>query len=254
MKFGRIGVKTDYRTLRLSEYITPSLEAPPSAFSSIERIAAAVGDSDVTNLFPMDYNDTLGCCTIAGWAHMVTLFEGMVGRGLIPAADDVKRTYLALSGGEDTGLFCLDVMKYVQTNAVLGGDKTLGYVSINPKNHTHVKQAIKLFGGVYLGFQVQGGAIPDFEARRPWDAAMNMTNEGHCVAACAYDDNASGYADKGGLLTVLTWGNIQQATWAWWDECVDEVYAILPAEASDSAFAPGIDFATLNGDLIAVRG
>jgi hypothetical protein len=48
---------------------------------------------------------------------------------------------------------------------------------------------------------------------------------------------------------VLTWGNTQQATWAWWDECVDEAYAILPPEAEKSGFAQGFNFAQLKADL-----
>ena len=53
-------------------------------------------------------------------------------------------------------------------------------------------------------------------------------------------------------MTVLTWGNTQQATWAWWDECVDEAYAILPPEAKKPGFAPGFDLAQLQADLSGV--
>ena len=67
-----------------------------------------------------------------------------------------------------------------------------------------------------------------------------LTNDGHAVYAVAYD--AAG-------LTVLTWGNTQQATWGWWDECVDEAYAILPPEAKNPDFAPGFDLAQLQQDL-----
>jgi len=53
-------------------------------------------------------------------------------------------------------------------------------------------------------------------------------------------------------VTVLTWGNTQLATWAWWDECVDEAYAILPPEAVDPNFAPGFNITQLKADLAAV--
>ena len=42
------------------------------------------------------------------------------------------------------------------------------YVKIDPKNHTHVQQAIQMFGGVYLGFQVQQNCIQDFNSHKPW--------------------------------------------------------------------------------------
>jgi len=50
-------------------------------------------------------------------------------------------------------------------------------------------------------------------------------------------------------VTVLTWGNTQQGSWAWWDECVDEAYAIVPPEAKDPMFAPGFNTQQLIADL-----
>ena len=69
-----------------------------------------------------------------------------------------------------------------------------------------------MFGGVYLGFQVQQDCLQDFNNHQLWTPGP-LLNEGHAVCAVAYDANG---------VTVLTWGNTQQGTWAWWDECVDE--------------------------------
>jgi len=149
--------------------------------------------------------------------------------------------YYHLSGGVDSGLNELDVLNYWRKSAV-SGEKILGFATIGPKNHTHVQQAIRLFGGVYLGFQVQQNCVQEFNDRKPWTQGK-LTKDGHAVYAVAYD--ASG-------VTVLTWGNTQLATWAWWDECVDEAYAILPPQAKDAGFAPGFDFAQLQADLDAV--
>ena len=52
-------------------------------------------------------------------------------------------------------------------------------------------------------------------------------------------------------FSVLTWGNTQQGTWAWWDDSVDEAYAIIPPEAKNRQFA-GFDLAQLEDDLNAV--
>lgn len=51
---------------------------------------------------------------------------------------------------------------------------------------------------------------------------------------------------------MLTWGATQRASWEWWDECVDEAYAILPPEAKDPSYAPGYDLGQLQTDLAAV--
>jgi hypothetical protein len=123
-----------------------------------------------------------------------------------------------------------------------GGDQILAFTTIDVKNHTHIQQAIQLFGGVYLGFQVQQNAVQEFDARQPWTPGP-LTQDGHAVYAVAYDA-------KG--VTVLTWGNTQLATWAWWDECVDEAYAILPPQAQAADFDPGFNFAQLKADLAEV--
>jgi hypothetical protein len=153
----------------------------------------------------------------------------------------VVKLYLHLTGGVDSGLNELDVLNYWHSHAV-SNDKILAYVAVDPKNHTHVQQAIQLFGGVYLGFQVPHNCLDEFNARKPWTPGP-LTNDGHAVFAYGYDQS---------FVNVLTWGNTQPGTWAWWDECVDEAYAILPPEAANPGFAPGFNVTQLKQDLEAV--
>jgi hypothetical protein len=240
-RFGKHPPKLDYRTLRLKTYFLPGLAAPPASFNVLTRVYAALKTSDPTQLFPMDANDTLGDCTIAALAHAITTNRGLLGTKHIMSKQAVVKLYMHLTGGVDSGLNELDVMNYWRQHAV-DGDKILGFASVDPKNHTHVQQAMAIFGGVYLGFQVQQNCIQEFDAKQPWTPGP-LTNDGHAVYAVAYD-NAG--------LTVLTWGNTQQATWGWWDECVDEAYVILPPEAAKPDFSPGLNIAQLQADLGAV--
>ena len=244
-RFGKHPPKMDYRTLRFQTYATSDLALPPASNNVLTRpngVYATLGTNDPANLFPMDGNDALGDCTIAALAHANTVYHGLTGAKNIMAKPAVVKLYQHLTGGPDTGLNELDVLNYWRKSAV-SGDKLLAYVSINPKNHTHVQQAITHFGGVYLGFQVQQNCVQQFDAGQPWTPGP-LTNDGHAVFAIGYDQTA---------LTVLTWGNTQQATWGWWDECVDEAYALLPLpEANNPAFAPGFNLAQLKTDLGAV--
>jgi hypothetical protein len=89
---------------------------------------------------------------------------------------------------------------------------------------------------------VQENCINEFNAHRPWTPGK-LTNDGHAVFAVGYDHKE---------VSVLTWGNTQMGTWAWWDECVDEAYALLPTDAEKAGFAPGFNFAQLKTDLAAV--
>jgi len=240
-RFGKHPKKSDYRTLRLRDYLTPAISAPPASCNVLTKVYSNLNTTDPTKLFPMDGNDTLGDCTIAALAHAVTVYTGLIGKQAIMSKNDVVKLYKHLTGGKDSGLHELDVLKYWRQNAVPGGE-ILAFISIDPKNHTHIEQAIALFGGVYLGFQVQQNCVQEFDARQPWTPSP-LTRDGHAVFAVEYDQNG---------VTVLTWGNTQQATWDWWDECVDEAYAILPPQAKDPKFAPGFNITQLQTDLAEV--
>jgi hypothetical protein len=238
-RFGKHPPLHDYRTLRFRDYLTPGLAAPPASFNVLPRVFDNLGDNDPSKLFPMDGNDSVGDCTIAALAHATTVYHGFVNKKpLIMKVANVLKLYYHLTGGIDSGLAELDVLNYWRQNKV-SGDQILAYVSIDPKNHTHVQQAMQFFGGVYLGFQVQENCEQDFNAHRMWTPGT-LTNDGHAVQAVAYD---------AGSLTVLTWGSTQQGSWDWWDECVDEAYAIVPPQAKDPNFCPGFNVQELLADL-----
>jgi len=237
-RFGKHPARHDYRTLRFKTYLKRGIAPPPAALNTLTRVYDKLHSTDPATLFPMDGNDTLGDCTIAALAHAVTIFNGLVGAKNIMTKQAVVKLYMHLTGGIDSGLNELDVLAFWRKHAV-SHDKILAYATIDPKNHTHLEQAIQMFGGVYLGFQVQQNCVEEFDAQKPWTPGP-LTNDGHAVFAVAYDADG---------VTVLTWGGTQKATWAWWDECVDEAYAVLPPEAESSGFAPGFDFAQLKADL-----
>jgi hypothetical protein len=237
-RFGKHPPKHDYRTLRFRDYVTSDLALPPASLNVLERVYSNLDISSPHELFPMDGNNVYGDCTIAAVAHAITVYSGLIGKRKIWPRKSVIKLYFHLTGGIDSGLNELDVLNYWRSNKI-DRDEIFAYTSIDVRNHTHIKQAIQLFGGVYLGFQVQQNCIEEFNAGQPW-VPGRLTNEGHAVFAVGYDENE---------LTVLTWGSTQKATWGWWDECVDEAYAILSPEAQKPDFAPGFDFEQLKADL-----
>jgi len=237
-RFGKHPAKHDYRTLRLKNYLSTGLQPPPDAYDVLPRVYKGLGVSaDPTALFPMDGNDSLGDCTIAALAHATTVYNGLVGKREIPKASTVTKLYMHLTGGVDSGLAELDVLSYWRKHSV-SGDRILAFAKVDVKNHVQIKQAIHLFGGVYIGFQVQENCEEEFNAGKPWTPGR-LTQDGHAVYATGYDAHH---------LTVLTWCNTQKATWGWWDECVDEAYAILPEEAKLPKFS-GFDLERLKADL-----
>jgi len=238
-RFGKHPPKHDYRTLRLKNYLSPDLPPPPESYDVLaSRVYDSVKVGDPTVLFPMDGNDAKGDCTIAAMAHAITVNCALIKKKLIPDVNKVLKLYLQLTNGIDSGLAELDVLNYWRLNGALGDHHILGFSAVDVKNILHIKQAIFLFGGVYIGFQVQEDCLTDFQNKKPWTEGK-LTTDGHAVYAVGYDNEG---------VTVLTWGNTQKGTWGWWNECVDEAYAILPSEAQNQQFA-GVNLAQLKDDL-----
>jgi hypothetical protein len=190
VRFGKHPAKSDYRTLRLENFLLSNLADPPQTFDTLPRVFTGTGIEDVPTLFPMDGNNQYGDCTIAALAHAITVFCGYQGKTNIPDEAMVVKLYLKLTNGVDSGLQELDVLNYWQSNEV-DGDKISAYVRIAASNLKHVKQAIQLFGGVYLGFQVQENCVDEFNAGIPWTPGP-LTNDGHAVYAVGYDERCHG--------------------------------------------------------------
>jgi hypothetical protein len=235
-RYGRHPLVKDYRTLKFQDYAA-DLPPPPPACDQIKRVCTNTGMTPQV-LFPIAGNDQYGDCVMAAFSHLLAMWTGMTGpHAVIEPTARVLKWYFSLTHGLDTGLNMLTALKYWRKHTM--AEKILGFVSINPHNHVHVQQAIEIFGSVDIGFQVQQDAQQEFEARTPWVPGP-LLNEGHSVVMGAYDQGGG---------TALTWGDTQLWTWDWWDECVDEAYAILPREAMQPGFAPGFDFKQLQADL-----
>ena len=238
-KYGNRRSKKSPHTLRMEDYLSATLALPADSVNILTTVYQQLGVNDPTQLFPMDGNKDVQDCDAAVVAHAITVYNGLLGKSVIMASDDVKNLYFQLTGGDDNGLQATAVLNYWQANAI-AGDQILTFVSVIPKNHQHIQQAIQIFGGVYLSFNVQQNAQDQFDKRQSWVPGP-FTGKRHSVYGVAYDQTG---------LTVLTWGNTQQATWAWCDACVDEAYAILPPEALQFDVAAGFDLDQLKNDLL----
>lgn len=243
-KFGRLPRVKSLLALPYAAYRTPALPAPPASFSILPRVLAnlkePISPTAIATVFPMDGNDTIGDCTIAGIAHAQTIWRGMAGALAVLPAGYCSDLYFRLTGGADSGLACTTVLDYVHKNA-LTGDKVLAYVEIDPHNEQHVKEALSLFGHLYIGFQCTDQVLSQFDAGTPWTVGT-LTQDGHCVVITGYDDQ---------YYTCLTWGASQLGTPGWWTQCVEEVYAVVPSEAqvNPQKYLPGYNLAQLIADL-----
>lgn len=244
VKLGRKALKTDSRTLRLANYLTASLPAAPVSCDWTKGVTQ----------WGMMLNDRLGDCTCAAVGHAVQLWTLNLGEEITEPDSEIESAYEEWCGynpadpATDEGGVELDILTDWKNHS-FKGHYLLGFASANPKNLDEIKQAINLFGLVYIGISLplsaQGQMIWDVV---PDDGSGNTEPGswgGHAVVVVGYD--AFG-------LICITWGGLMRITNAFWLKYVDEVYALLGADWVGSKGAPsGFLLAPLKADIALIR-
>jgi hypothetical protein len=233
--------------LRLSRLITSELPAPPPSADWLTPVPAGA--------WGMLGNDMVGDCTIAGIAHK-RIGDAYVNQGTrldISTADCLKYYghfgYRLGDESTDRGAVCQDVLAYWHRHGFLG-EKNLAYARVNIDDHDEIRQAIALFGQIYVGVTITQAAQDQFNGDEVWDVVRRSPNlGGHCITLGAYDEHG---------LDAVTWGRVQRLTWRWWDVYGDEAWVVFnpgdfvdPKTGRDRA---GLDTEALHGDYNALTG
>lgn len=248
-KLGRRAIKTDSRTLRLSRYLTAGLAAPPPLYDWTRGLTR----------FGMMLNDSLGDCTIAALGHAIQIWTTNTSAELTLPDATILNGYQQFCGYNpadpttDQGGFALDVLKDFKSQG-LGGQTIIGFMAANPANTRELKQAIYLFGGVYIGLNLPISA----QSQAVWDVVPDDGTGntvpgswgGHAVFVPAYGGTNKVLTDA----TCITWGGLQKMTRAFWVKYVDECYAPLSPSWIAATGAPnGFNLAQLEADLSQIK-
>jgi hypothetical protein len=239
MKLGRRHVKTDSRTLKLGKYLKDGLPAAP---------AAKDWTTGITN-WGMMLNDVHSDCTIAAAAHAVQVWTAHTGNE-VTLPDSLVLSYFEKWDGynpsdpkTDAGGIELDVLNAWQKSA-FDKHKLIAYADVPSANVEEIRQAITLFGGVYIGV-----ALPNTARKQAiWDVVPNGGDDakpgswgGHAVFVPKYDAHS---------FTCVTWGALKPMTVAFWKEYVDEAHALLSHDWLETKGSPsGFDLESLKTDL-----
>lgn len=185
---GKLPSRLDSRTLQLADYL-PSPRATTSGQGTARRREAlqlprALGPAprslDWTAKipsWPMFSNDTLGDCTAAAAAHMIQCWTANTGDAFTPsnaqviAAYSATGHYVANNPATDQGAVELDVLNFWRQQGI-AGHKIDAYMAFSPQNFEHTRQAINIFGGIYIGLALPLSAqnqdvwdVPSFFSR-----------------------------------------------------------------------------------------
>lgn len=239
LKLGRGPTKRDPRTLKLAKYAAPMLPTPPS-----KLVQSAI----VHQPWPMDGNDRLGDCVVAGAAHMVQLWSAMNQNEIVFPEQMVVQLYMMLTRGQDTGLVMLDFLNYWRKQG-LGGQHPWAFAAVEPSDHRTFKIGMELFGGLYLGLGLPLSAQDQIGKGKTWTVVNSTKGKsgswgGHCVNAVDFDGRG---------VTCVTWGRLQKMTWGFVSKYVEEAYAIIPQDfVARGNPMGGFDLQTLQADLAAI--
>ncbi len=206
MKLGKKSPRHDPRTLQFATYVEPSaLPAPPPSVDYSTAVKVPWG---------MMRNDTVGDCTCAAAGHLIMEWTANVGSEVTPGDPEVIAAYAAITGydpktgAHDDGAVETDVLNYWRKTGI-GGHKILAYTALEPSNRQHVKDAVDLFGGCYIGLALPTSAQTQTVWSVPPGGAVGPGAPGswggHAVPVVAYDSHGP---------TVITWGAPKRMTWS----------------------------------------
>jgi hypothetical protein len=241
MKLGKRPAKHDPRNLKLCTYLAESIPSAPDKIDWTHGVTS----------FGMMKNDVLGCCTCAAIAHSWQIWSMNSSSELTISDEQVVSLYETFCGynpndpNTDQGGIESDILKNWRANGALG-HKIDAYASITPKNHPEVKQAINLFGVIYVGV-----ALPNTAQNQPdiWDIVevQDGSDEpgswgGHAIICVGYDET---------FVYFISWGRIMKMTWKFLDKYMDEAYAIISYDwlNKDGKTPEGLDITSLENDL-----
>jgi hypothetical protein len=247
-KLGKLAPKHDRRTLLFPGYLEKRKlpVIPPEVVRSLETLKFFPDLGMMRNGGPGGLSD----CTSAAKAHMEQTFTVFGGKPWRPTDDEIVADYNLVNGGVDEGAAMLDALK-VWRSVGIGGRKILAFTSVNPLDHLQVKTAHYLLGGLYVGANLPISCL----SQDVWDVGEGSefapgSLGGHAISSPDYSDVGSSHDG----LTLVTWGKLQRATWAWVDRYVDEMYGVLSVDyvGSDDVSPEGFSMEKLADDLKAL--
>ena len=254
-KLGKLPFKEDHRDLKLKDYIdTTVLPTPPES----------TNDYTTFTDWNMFLNDQLGDCAVAGPLHLLMLWLSQGGQTPNFTDANALSTYEAISGynpddpNSDVGCNLRDVLSYWKNTGIPDANgkihKIGAYVLLDQTNHDEIKLGQYIFSGLNIGFNVPAYAMTQFQDGQIWDVqTKNAEIEGgHCVTPMGYGEVKVLSVTKEGVW-VITWGQAQFMTWAFWDAYVDEAWCILDIEFLRNGVSPdGFNLTQLQADLNAI--
>jgi hypothetical protein len=258
-RLGRLPARHDERTLQMAKYFQGELHSAYAPGSLPPLWPGVDWTKRASPGWGMMLNDQLGDCTCAGIGHYLQAVTSMRGAEVTLPDWVIEKAYEDVGGykpgdsSTDNGAVELDVMNYCRKPGNAFGYVMDAFMSCEPKNRDHIRAAIELFGGCYLGIALPQTAQQQTGADQYWcvvpgagSAGVPGSWGGHAVIALAHNKY---------YVTVITWGQPQRVTWGFLDTYCDEAYGMLWEQwcPTDQLAPNGFDYKALKRDLTLIK-
>lgn len=184
--------------------------------------------------FPMDGNDLVGDCVVAGWDHFRQTVTGLLNTQKNFTQDQIWAFYKTQNplfdpnstthgpgspydGGMSVQLF----LEYLATNKYI-----LGFAKIDHTNESQMRAAIYLGLGIVTGVQLDKIQMQQYETGTWENIPGAEPDGGHCIPLI-------GYRMTPDESSCVTWGKIIQCTQNFITKQMDEAWFVLMQEHVD---------------------
>jgi hypothetical protein len=254
IKFGRKAPGVVYPHLKLRNYLSAGLPAPPATVNWEEQkigLAQPLG------------NVHLGDCTCAAAGHILDVFNAQAKNGLPRVTTPQTVAFYSASCGyvpgnpsTDNGGTLQHVLAYWKAHGFLGSDADAitGYASVNAASQSEVQTAVWLFGNAYVGVNLPDAWVNPMPSASGfvWNVAgAPNPQQGHCVPILGYNATC-GSIDTWGLEGTITWATLAKYAIP---SAGGEIYTVFSQNWINTAkgLAPsGFNAAQLSADLNAI--
>lgn len=214
------------RNFKLASYLPSVL--PPVPTGTIDV-------SEGIDSWPMYMNDRLGDCACAAPAHMEMIFSKTTGGTKVPTDDEVLALY-ELQGyqpgnpASDQGSNMGNVLSNWR-NGQWSASSIYAYCQVDQKIMDHVRLALYLFRGLYIGaglpITAQGQEVWDVVPGAQQSQSAPYSWGGHAINVVAINEDTT--------IDIISWGKRMKMTQNFWYTYVDEVYPVVTKDLKEGS-------------------
>ena len=198
---------------------------------------APIVDLAPNYIYPMDGNDLVGDCVVAGWDHFRQVVTGLLcGEQKNFTQDEIWNFYKTQNpkfdpngtestngpgSSSDCGMNVQFFLEYLQSQKLI-----LGFARINPANEAEMKSAIDLGLGIITGVVLTEVQMAQYENGYWENIPGSPIDGGHCIPLVGYTGNPDDF-------TCVTWGKLVNCTENFISKQMDEAWFVLMQEHVD---------------------